>query len=698
MKNKTKKSIDAAFLRQKAEDLLKEKPAKKSVPLTEVDTIKLLHELEVHQIELEMQNEELQMSKEKAETNSEKYTNLYDFAPSGFFTLDSEFRICELNFNGALMLGKERSKLINCNFELFVLPKTRIVFSNFLDKVSETKIKQSCEVQLTINETPAIFVHIEGVFVETEQNFILTAVDISEQKQVEQALKESDAKLKISHEQLNATLNALPDLLFEIDKETIIYDYRASNSDLLFLPPSEFLGKAMKDILPKEASEKILFAIEKAAEYGNYSGIEYSLQLKNGINWFDISIAEKKHLNYYRYILLVKNITDRKNAEQALKESEAQLRELNAAKDKLFSIIAHDLRSPFNHILGFSELLIENVKNYEVAKSEKYLGIINSSAQNTLVLLDNLLNWAKSQAGQVKFNPEKVVLSSIIQEIFELSNSSAKNKNISLNHIPSEEIVVLADPNMIKTVLRNLISNAIKFTNSNGKINVTALQNDNFIEIAVSDDGVGMKDETLKNLFDISTNITTKGTANEKGSGLGLILCKEFVEKHGGKIWVESEEGKGSIFYFTLPYHTETVKENSAKNEILLPVEEISINKLKILIAEDDETSEMLISIAVKKFGKEIIRAKTGTEAVEACRKNQDIDLVLMDIQLPEINGYEATRQIRKFNKNIIIIAQTAYGLHGDKEKTIAAGCNDYIAKPINKHKLLASIQKYFKK
>ena len=240
-------------------------------------------------------------------------------------------------------------------------------------------------------------------------------------------------------------------------------------------------------------------------------------------------------------------------AKEKAEENEIKLGELIATKDKLFSIIAHDLRSPFNSILGFLELLIENVKNYEVADVEKYLGIINLSAKNTLVLLDNLLNWAKSQTGQIIFKPEKIVLSSLIQEIFELLNPSAKNKNIVLNHIQSEEIIVFADLNMIKTVLRNLISNAIKFTNSNGKINVYGLQNDKFIEIAVSDNGVGMNEETQNELFRLETNETSKGTANEKGSGLGLILCKEFVEKHGGKIWVKSELGKGSVFKFTLP-------------------------------------------------------------------------------------------------------------------------------------------------
>ena len=234
------------------------------------------------------------------------------------------------------------------------------------------------------------------------------------------------------------------------------------------------------------------------------------------------------------------------------KKIEEELRNLNITKDKFFSIIAHDLRGPIISMMQISEIVSEN-DGLDEETLHKFLNSQKDLSKSTFQLLDNLLNWAISQTGKFNFNPEKQVSTSIFKEIFELLNPSAKNKNILLNYFQSEEIIVFADPNMIKTILRNLISNAIKFTNSNGRIDVTALQNGNFIEIAVSDNGVGMNEETRNKLFRIETNESTIGTADEKGSGLGLLLCKEFVEKHGGKIWVESELGKGSVFKFKLP-------------------------------------------------------------------------------------------------------------------------------------------------
>jgi ligand-binding sensor domain-containing protein/signal transduction histidine kinase len=235
----------------------------------------------------------------------------------------------------------------------------------------------------------------------------------------------------------------------------------------------------------------------------------------------------------------------------AIKTSE--LRELNVSKDKFFSIIAHDLKNPFSSIIGLSEIMKEEVRSSDASALENYAGMINNSAVQTLRLLENLLEWANSQRGKIQFNPVSISLRELFNEEFSMLNEMAIKKNIELKNSFDDHLTIIADKNMIKTILRNLISNAIKFTHKNGKVEVKATVTNNKVEISVSDSGIGMTDETISKLFRLDGNLSTRGTEDEKGTGLGLFLCKEFVEKHGGKIWVESESGKGSIFKFVLP-------------------------------------------------------------------------------------------------------------------------------------------------
>ena len=235
----------------------------------------------------------------------------------------------------------------------------------------------------------------------------------------------------------------------------------------------------------------------------------------------------------------------------AIKTSE--LRELNVSKDKFFSIIAHDLKNPFSSIIGISEILKEEIKSGDAATMENYAGLINTSAVQTYRLLENLLEWANSQRGNISFNPVQINLSQLFNEEFIVLNEMAIGKNIELKSFLADNLTIIADKNMIKTILRNLISNAIKFTYKNGKVEVRAMVDDRNVEISVSDSGIGMTKETMAKLFRLDANLSTRGTEDEKGTGLGLFLCKEFVEKHGGKIQVESESGKGSIFKFILP-------------------------------------------------------------------------------------------------------------------------------------------------
>ncbi len=266
MKKPKKTSEEADVLRQKAQQLLKDKhssevdsPATKPWQLrNEAETIKLLHELEVHQIELEMQNEQLQLEIKKAETSAKKYTNLYDFAPSGYFTLNSEGEIGKLNFNGAKLLNRERSKLINTRFNLFIEPTTRSTFNDFLNRILETNTKQSCEVRLAINEKPAAFVHMEGIFLETEQEYMLTACNVTERKEVEERIKDIDAKWKT----LFQHTSKLAVKGYDKNGKTIYWNKAAET--FYGYSAEEAIGRNLTDlIIPKEAKTYVNATIEE---------------------------------------------------------------------------------------------------------------------------------------------------------------------------------------------------------------------------------------------------------------------------------------------------------------------------------------------------------------------------------------------------------------------------------------------------
>jgi signal transduction histidine kinase len=232
-----------------------------------------------------------------------------------------------------------------------------------------------------------------------------------------------------------------------------------------------------------------------------------------------------------------------------------KLIEIVSTNGKFLSIIAHDLRSPFSSIIGILELLKLSLKEFNKDEIEKYVNIVYNSANNTLILLDNLLVWAVSQNKEKNFKPIKINLYNLLKEEIESLKFLAIQKQITLKHLINPDLNVAADIQMVKTILRNLISNAIKFTNINGEVIINATEIKQFVEVEVKDNGIGISAENQKKLFQIDSFHSTPGTHDEKGIGLGLLLCKEFVELHGGNILIESETGKGSRFAFTLPHY-----------------------------------------------------------------------------------------------------------------------------------------------
>lgn len=250
----------------------------------------------------------------------------------------------------------------------------------------------------------------------------------------------------------------------------------------------------------------------------------------------------------------LEDVTLRKQFEEDIKSKNAELQRLNADKDYFISILAHDLKTPFNSILGFLELLLSNIHTYDINQIERQLTLVQNSANNAFHLLEDILGWALSQSGRLPFEPKTFHLKQSCYQVVEMLKPNAATKNITLQCVEAENDLVFADANMLNTILRNLISNAIKFTSRGGTITLSSAQQKSALVISVSDTGIGISPERLPHLFDNPHMDSLNGTANEKGTGLGLLLCKMFVEKHGGTIWAESEMGQGSVFKFTLPF------------------------------------------------------------------------------------------------------------------------------------------------
>lgn len=375
-------------------------------------------------------------------------------------------------------------------------------------------------------------------------------------------------------------------LSLNISREIGDLDFELDNL-LCLASAHEFLGNTSKALFFYKENNKVkdsLITIDKEKKVQLFNALNelektyYTItDLSNKNEISQLRYENEKKISYFLIvaivifafltILLIRQQSSKRKAYNLLEfrnyqinkmndeiqEQRDFLKQLNKTKDKFFSIIAHDLKNPFNSIKGFTELLIENSGEYDEEKRLKFLRVIKDSTNKASVLLNNLLIWASSQSGNLDYNPKKTVLVNDVLDVVSLLEIQAIKKEIDIYNNVDHNLLVNADENMLNTVLRNLISNAIKFTKAKGEIKICSKQDKNMVEVSIIDNGVGISEEEIKDLFSIEVKHTHKGTANETGSGLGLVLCKDFVEKQGGKIWVNSTLGKGTEFVFSIP-------------------------------------------------------------------------------------------------------------------------------------------------
>jgi len=311
----------------------------------------------------------------------------------------------------------------------------------------------------------------------------------------------------------------------------------------------EVIGKNSRIMKSGFQTEKFYKEMWETISSGKTWFGEFHNKKKNGESFWEsatISPIFNSNGKITHFVAVKENITERK-------KSQSELRELNTTKDKLFSIIAHDLRSPFTALLGYSEFIVNEIEDMDTNEIKVFSQNINTIAKNVYSLLDNLLNWSRLQTGRFQIRCENIDVRKEVKSIFELFSENVKQKKINLNYLPKNDFYVYADKQTFLVIMRNFISNAIKFTNKNGKIDIDCKNNGEDIEISVNDSGIGIEKSSLKKLLHSENYFSTKGTENEEGSGLGFVLSKELITLNNGKIWVDSEIGIGSSFKFTLP-------------------------------------------------------------------------------------------------------------------------------------------------
>lgn len=414
--------------------------------------------------------------------------------------------------------------------------------------------------------------------------------------------------------------------------------------------------------------------------------------------WEDVTISSLSNQDgsISKYILIMNDITEKKQMLNDLIIAKEKAEESDRLKSAFLANMSHEIRTPMNGILGFAELLKEPKLTGE--EQQEYISIIEKSGQRMLNIINDIINISKVESNQMKANLSETSIHEQIEYIFTFFRPEAEQKGLHLkinSKSSFSDPVIITDREKLYAILTNLVKNALKFTRE-GSIEIGYELKNEYVEFYVRDTGVGVRPEQQEMIFERFRQGSESLARNYEGAGLGLAISKAYVEMLGGKIWVESELGKGSAFYFFLPFRSKTSSESDLNCIPANTGEESGVKNLRILIAEDDPFSAMLLKKALKQYGKDIYVAKTGLEAVDYCRKNSGFDLVLMDIQMPEMNGYEAASKIREFDKKVVIIAQTAFALSGDKEKVIAAGCNDYISKPLKKENLEVLMKKHF--
>jgi PAS domain S-box-containing protein len=516
-------------------------------------------------------------------------------------------------------------------------------------------------------------------------------------------LKQAEEELLQSKEYLDKIINSISDPIFVKDRQHRLVLVNDAECNLIGRPREKILGRTDYDFFPKEQVDIFWEKDEEVFRTGKENANEEQITDREDIIR---TIATKKTLytdgtgNMF-IVGIIRDITDRKLAEEELKKAKDDAEEAARVKSEFLANMSHEIRTPMNAVIGLTGLLQRTDLDEE---QRDYVETIRSSGDSLLSVINNILDFSKIDSGKVKLELQPFDLRDCVEDSLDLVATDASKKGLSLAYTidASSPGTIMGDPARLRQILINLVNNAVKFTDK-GEVLVAVsgrkLEGNNHeIHFAIKDTGIGIPSDKVSRLFQPFSQVDASTTRKYGGTGLGLVISKKLVELMGGRIWAESEMGKGSTFHFTIIAEATTLKPVSSRTNALQPQTDMILGQspaLRVLLAEDNPVNQKVALQMLRKIGYEADVAANGLEVLQALER-QPYDVILMDVQMPEMDGLEAARKIReKWHGGPKIIAITAYALEGDRDRCLDVGMDDYISKPIQMDELRSKLAKW---
>ena len=555
IRNSPVKSKSPSSIRNKAEEHLKKKKLNSGSFATDSDAHKLLHELEVYQIELEMQNDELKAARDSAEKAMENYSSLFDYSPAGYFVITKEGNIRNLNFMGANMLGMERLRLINTRFKLFLSFDTRNTFDDFMHEVFECRCKSSCEVIIVKKDSLPLYIYIEGS-VNAEDNELLAIMfDITNRKAIEEELKISNEKLELAME--NGNIGVWE---WDITTDRVTWDKRMEKIFDFLTGSFGQTYKAFEDCIHEEDLLHFRKAINQTLEMELPFETVFRTRSVTGDSKYVSTKALVNKGKDGKTISLTGVCFDvtgmKKGTEQVLIKLNEELLRSNKDLEQFAYVASHDLQEPLRMVSSFTQMLAQHYENKLDKEAQEYIKFAVDGSKRMYELINGLLAYSRIQTKGKKF--ARVNMNDVLEKVIRNLSLIIEEKNvvIAINEFPE----IFADESQMIQLIQNLISNAIKFSTKAPVIHILSKTEGKKYVFSVKDEGIGIDTQYFERIFLIFQRLMPKD--EYEGTGIGLAICKRIVERHGGNIWVESEPGKGSTFCFTIPKNDDKLKNN----------------------------------------------------------------------------------------------------------------------------------------